>query len=86
MLSLTRSIRRGFFTAERTIGRIFESEEKKMMVGQQRGVTGSVYDVGSATNIKFHDGMVPRETKEKLLNQKGVVIWFTGARWKSVDW
>jgi adenylylsulfate kinase len=22
--------------------------------------------------------MVPRETKEKLLNQKGVVIWFTG--------
>lgn len=46
---------------------------------QERCVTSDVYDVGSATNIKFHDGMVPRETKEKLLNQKGVVIWFTGA-------
>lgn len=32
-----------------------------------------------ATNIKFHDGMVPRETKEELLGQKGVVLWFTGA-------
>lgn len=31
-----------------------------------------------ATNIKFHDGMVPRETKEQLLGQKGVVLWFTG--------
>ena len=45
---------------------------------QQRGVTGDGYDVGSATNIKFHDGMVPRETKESIMNQKGVVIWFTG--------
>lgn len=31
-----------------------------------------------ATNIKFHDGMVPRETKEGLLGQRGVVLWFTG--------
>jgi Mrp family chromosome partitioning ATPase len=31
-----------------------------------------------ATNIKFHDGMVPRETKEELLRQRGVVVWFTG--------
>lgn len=36
------------------------------------------YTVGSATNIKFHEGMVERETKEKLLKQKGVVLWFTG--------
>ncbi|KAI8100382.1 hypothetical protein M9435_006866 [Picochlorum sp. BPE23] len=49
-----------------------------MKESQERCVTSDVYDVGSATNIKFHDGMVPRETKEKLLNQKGVVIWFTG--------
>ena len=32
-----------------------------------------------ATNIKFHDGMVPRETKEELLGQRGCVLWFTGA-------
>lgn len=45
---------------------------------QEVGVTGSVYNVGAATNIKFHDGMVPRADKEKMLGQKGVVIWFTG--------
>lgn len=42
------------------------------------GPAGAVYNVGKATNIKFHDGMVPRETKEELLGQKGVVLWFTG--------
>lgn len=40
--------------------------------------THHTYDVGKATNIKFHDGMVPRENKEQLLGQKGVVLWFTG--------
>jgi hypothetical protein len=44
------------------------------------GATGSVYNVGAATNIKFHDGMVPRTTKEKLMDQRGVIIWFTGER------
>lgn len=34
--------------------------------------------MGSATNIKFHEGMVEREAKEKILKQKGVVLWFTG--------
>jgi hypothetical protein len=47
-------------------------------VQQAHGVTGSVYNVGAATNIKFHDGMVPRDTKEKLMDQKGVILWFTG--------
>lgn len=45
---------------------------------QVSGVTGSVYNVGSATNIKFHEGMVEREVKEKLMNQRGCVLWFTG--------
>ena len=45
---------------------------------QSAAATSSVYNVGAATNIKFHEGMVPRETKEKLMDQKGVVIWFTG--------
>ena len=29
-------------------------------------------------NPVCYTGMVPRETKEGLLGQKGVVVWFTG--------
>jgi adenylylsulfate kinase len=42
------------------------------------GATGDVYNVGAATNIKFHEGMVDRATKERIMGQRGVVIWFTG--------
>ena len=31
-----------------------------------------------ATNITWHTHKVSREVREKLLNQKGVVLWFTG--------
>ena len=31
-----------------------------------------------ATNITWHEGHVGREEREKLLKQKGVLIWFTG--------
>jgi len=31
-----------------------------------------------ATNITWHEGHVGREEREKLLRQKGVLIWFTG--------
>ncbi len=31
-----------------------------------------------ATNITWHEGHVGREQREKLLGQKGVLIWFTG--------
>jgi adenylylsulfate kinase len=31
-----------------------------------------------ATNITWHEGHVSREEREKLLKQKGVLIWFTG--------
>ena len=31
-----------------------------------------------ATNVTWHDGLVSREQRESLLNQKGVVIWLTG--------
>ena len=31
-----------------------------------------------ATNITWHEGHVTREEREKLLKQKGVLIWFTG--------
>lgn len=31
-----------------------------------------------ATNITWHEGHVSREEREKLLGQKGCLIWFTG--------
>jgi adenylylsulfate kinase len=31
-----------------------------------------------ATNITWHEGHVRRDDREKLLNQKGATIWFTG--------
>ena len=31
-----------------------------------------------ATNITWHEAIVTAEDREKLLNQKGCVIWFTG--------
>ncbi|MFQ5493915.1 MAG: adenylyl-sulfate kinase [Phycisphaerae bacterium] len=31
-----------------------------------------------ATNITWHEGHVSREQREKLLKQKGALIWFTG--------
>jgi adenylylsulfate kinase len=38
----------------------------------------TAYDVGQATNIKWHESMVSRGDKETLLGQKGCVLWFTG--------
>ena len=34
--------------------------------------------MGDSTNIKWHEGSVPREGREKLVGQKGCVLWFTG--------
>jgi adenylylsulfate kinase len=31
-----------------------------------------------ATNVTWHEHKVTREEREQLLNQKGVVLWFTG--------
>lgn len=31
-----------------------------------------------ATNITWHDGEITKIDRERLLNQKGIVIWFTG--------
>ena len=31
-----------------------------------------------ATNVTWHEGLVSREQRESLLNQKGVVVWLTG--------
>ncbi len=34
--------------------------------------------VQKATNITWHGGAITRDDRERLLNQKGVVIWYTG--------
>ena len=31
-----------------------------------------------ATNITWHDGTIKNTDRERLLNQKGIVIWLTG--------
>ena len=36
------------------------------------------YKLGESTNIKWHEGAVDRETRERALGQKGCVLWFTG--------
>lgn len=41
-------------------------------------IESGVYDVGKATNIKWHESKVAKEDREKLMNQKGCVLWFTG--------
>jgi Mrp family chromosome partitioning ATPase len=45
---------------------------------QSRRCFSTAYDVGNSTNIKWHEGAVPTSAKEKLLRQRGCVLWFTG--------
>jgi adenylyl-sulfate kinase len=32
----------------------------------------------SNQNVKWHDGLITRADREKLLNQKGAIVWMTG--------
>lgn len=34
--------------------------------------------IQKATNITWHDGAIKKQDRERLLGQKGTVIWFTG--------
>ncbi|MDH4220519.1 MAG: adenylyl-sulfate kinase, partial [Candidatus Aminicenantes bacterium] len=34
--------------------------------------------IQKATNITWHHGALTKEDRENFLNQKGVVIWYTG--------
>lgn len=43
-----------------------------------RQAATTAYDIGSSTNIKWHEGMVARGDKEQLLGQRGCILWFTG--------
>lgn len=55
--------------------RAFSSSEHK---GGKNPKPFTAYDVGASTNIKWHEGGVPLHDKERLLGQKGTVLWFTG--------
>jgi adenylylsulfate kinase len=35
-------------------------------------------DQGRATDVTWHDGQVSRADRERLLGQRGAVVWFTG--------
>lgn len=57
---------------------VFSSTFRNWLYMANQNVQTTAYDIGSSTNIKWHEGGVPRESKETLLNQKGCVLWFTG--------
>ncbi|CAN1760963.1 Adenylyl-sulfate kinase 1, chloroplastic [Linum perenne] len=40
--------------------------------------SSSLSTVGNSTNIKWHDCSIDKNGRQKLLNQKGCVIWITG--------
>ncbi|CAI5473631.1 unnamed protein product [Closterium sp. Yama58-4] len=41
-------------------------------------VAPTVYDVGHSTNIKWHEAKVSKDERQRLLGQRGCVIWMTG--------
>ena len=45
------------------------------MTGISKLVTSTV---GKSTNIHWHDCPIGLEERQKLLNQKGCVVWITG--------
>lgn len=77
MLALRR-LQQQFTRSLPTMEALVSSSLNQQVAGVTSGPVGAVYNVGKATNIKFHDGMVPRDIKEGIMQQKGVVLWFTG--------
>jgi adenylylsulfate kinase len=62
----------------RSLANKYASVMEFAAVSGSRVVQTSAYDVDQATNIKWHETMVTRGDKERLLGQKGCVLWFTG--------
>lgn len=62
----------------RTLASSYAACSESFLAPASRFVQTTAYDVDQATNIKWHETMVTRDDKEKLLNQKGCVLWFTG--------
>lgn len=47
-------------------------------LGAMSRCVSTAYDVGASTNIKWQEGAVSTETKESSMQQRGIVVWFTG--------
>ena len=54
------------------------AQSRVFTMSSPSAVEVDAYKVGDSTNIKWHEGSVDTATREKAMNQKGCVLWFTG--------
>ena len=54
------------------------AQSRVLNMSAPSNVEVDAYKVGDSTNIKWHEGSVDTATREKAMNQKGCVLWFTG--------
>ena len=54
------------------------AQSRVLNMSAPAAVEVDAYKVGDSTNIKWHEGSVDQATREKAMNQKGCVLWFTG--------
>lgn len=54
------------------------AQSRVLNMSAPAAVEVDAYKVGDSTNIKWHEGSVDSATREKAMNQKGCVLWFTG--------
>jgi adenylylsulfate kinase len=54
------------------------AQSRVLNMSAPANVEVDAYKVGDSTNIKWHEGSVDTATREKAMNQKGCVLWFTG--------
>ncbi|CAN1285031.1 Adenylyl-sulfate kinase 1, chloroplastic [Linum perenne] len=52
--------------------------DSALVNGHAGNKSSSLSTVGNSTNIKWHDCSIDKNGRQKLLNQKGCVIWITG--------
>ena len=72
------------FNAAASLGRslappaALAAQSRVFTMSTPAAVEVDAYKVGDSTNIKWHEGSVDTATREKAMNQKGCVLWFTG--------
>ncbi|CAN0920749.1 Adenylyl-sulfate kinase 1, chloroplastic [Linum grandiflorum] len=54
------------------------AKDSPLVNGHAGNKSSSLLTVGNSTNIKWHDCSVDKIARQKLLHQKGCVIWITG--------
>eukprot|EP00897_Mesotaenium_endlicherianum_P001420 jgi/Mesen1/1305/ME000013S00798 len=66
---------RGLFSSTFT-GEAFNDTGKRSQQAVAQEPT--IYNVGESTNIKWHEAKVSKAERQKLMGQKGCVLWMTG--------